>query len=126
MLLRPFFLVRKGADRWVGRRSWVPWNGWECDRSPWMGRTSGRLKVGRRLGIAVIRLDYLSCLLTVLSTVLVGRKRWTGLVVACVNSVIFCVIGIRTGQIGFIPANLFCIGVYAVSIRSWVRAEGSS
>jgi hypothetical protein len=43
-----------------------------------------------------------------------------------VNSVIVCVIGMRTGQLGFIPANLFCIGVYAMSIRSWVRAEGSS
>ena len=74
----------------------------------------------------MIRLDYLSCLLTVLSTVLVGRKRWTGLVVASVNSVIVCVIGLRTGQLGFIPANLFCIGVYAVSIRSWVRAEAGS
>jgi hypothetical protein len=80
----------------------------------------------RGVGIAVFRLDYLSCLLTVSSTVLVGRKRWTGLVVASVNSVIVCVIGMRTGQLGFIPANLFCIGVYAVSIRSWVKAEESS
>ena len=74
----------------------------------------------------MIRLDYLSCLLTVLSTVLVGRKRWTGLVVASANSVVVCVIGLRTGQLGFIPANLFCIGVYAVSIRTWLRAEVSS
>lgn len=71
---------------------------------------------------AVFRLDYLSCCLTVLSTVLVGRKRWTGLAVAGLNSLIICVIGFRTGQLGFIPANLFCIGVYAFSIRSWVRA----
>jgi hypothetical protein len=75
---------------------------------------------------AVFRLDYLSCLLTVLSTVLVGQKRWHGLVVASVNSVIVCVIGMRTGQFGFIPANLFCIGVYAVSIRSWVKTESQS
>ena len=74
----------------------------------------------------MFRLDYLSCLLTVLSTILVGRKRWTGLVVASVNSVIVCVIGLKTGQFGFIPANLFCIGVYAFNIRSWVRAEVSS
>jgi hypothetical protein len=79
-----------------------------------------------RLGVAVFRLDYLSCCLTVLSTVLVGQKRWTGLVVATVNSVIVCVIGMRTGQLGFIPANLFCIGVYAFNIRSWVKAESSS
>jgi hypothetical protein len=69
----------------------------------------------------LFRLDYLSCALTVLSTILVGRKLWTGLVVAAVNSVIFCVIGIRTAQFGFIPANLFCIAVYGVSLRSWMR-----
>lgn len=71
----------------------------------------------------MFRLDYLSCCLTVLSTVLVGRKSWTGLVVAGVNSVIFCVIGVRTSQFGFIPANLFCIGVYACSLRSWLKTD---
>jgi hypothetical protein len=74
----------------------------------------------------VFRLDYLSCCLTVLSTVLVGQKRWTGLVVASVNSVLVCLIGLRTGQYGFIPANLFCIGVYAFNFRSWVKSESSS
>jgi hypothetical protein len=69
----------------------------------------------------VFRLDYLSCVLTVLSTVLVGRKLWTGLLVASVNSVIICIIGVKTSQFGFIPANLFCLAVYAFSIRSWVR-----
>jgi hypothetical protein len=69
----------------------------------------------------MFRLDTLSCALTVLSTVLVGKKLWTGLVVAGVNSVIICVIGLRTAQFGFIPANLFCIAVYAVSIRAWMR-----
>ena len=73
----------------------------------------------------MFRLDTLSCALTVLSTVLVGRKLWTGLVAAGVNSVIICVIGLRTAQFGFIPANLFCIGVYAVSLRSWRRGQGS-
>jgi hypothetical protein len=73
----------------------------------------------------VFRLDYLSCLLTVLSTVLVGRKSWTGLAVAGVNSVILCVIGMRTSQLGFIPANVFCIVVYIFSIRSWVRKADS-
>jgi hypothetical protein len=71
----------------------------------------------------VFRLDYLSCLLTVLSTVLVGRKMWHGLVVAGVNSVLICIIGLRTAQLGFIPANLFCIAVYGMSIRSWRRAR---
>lgn len=69
----------------------------------------------------MFRLDYLSCALTVLSTVLVGRKLWTGLVVASINSVIVCVIGLKTSQFGFIPANLFCIAVYACSIRAWLR-----
>ena len=71
--------------------------------------------------IVMFRLDYLSCLLTILATILVGRKLWTGLVVSGVNSVIVCVIGIQTSQFGFIPANLFCICIYAVSIRSWLK-----
>lgn len=69
----------------------------------------------------MLRLDYLSCLLTVLSTILVGRKLWYGLVVAGVNSLLICIIGLKTSQLGFIPANLFCIGVYALSIRAWRR-----
>lgn len=71
----------------------------------------------------MFRLDYLSCCLTVLSTVLVGRRQWSGLVVAGVNSAILCWIGLRTAQFGFIPANLFCIAVYVVSLRSWIRNE---
>ncbi|MGB9031247.1 MAG: hypothetical protein WCC27_14095 [Acidobacteriaceae bacterium] len=74
----------------------------------------------------MFRLDMLSCALTVLSTVLVGRKLWTGLVVAGVNSVVICVIGLRTAQFGFIPANLFCIGVYAMSVRSWMRERSGA
>ena len=58
-----------------------------------------------------------------LSTVLVGRKLWMGLVVAAANSSIICIIGVRTAQFGFIPANLFCIAVYAVSIRAWRKQE---
>jgi hypothetical protein len=72
----------------------------------------------------MFRLDYLSCFLTVLATVLVGRKLWTGLLISIVNSLIICVIGFRTSQFGFIPANLICIGVYAFSLRSW-RKENS-
>jgi len=71
--------------------------------------------------IVMFRLDYLSCLLTILATILVGRKLWTGLVVSGVNSVIVCVIGIQPSKFGFIPANLFCICIYAVSIRSWLK-----
>ena len=43
-----------------------------------------------RLDFAMFHLDYLSCLLTVLATILVGRKLWTGLVVSGVNSAIVC------------------------------------
>jgi nicotinamide riboside transporter PnuC len=69
----------------------------------------------------MVHLDYISCLLTILATVLIGRKSWTGLLLSIVNSIIVCVIGFRTSQFGFIPANLFCICVYLFSIRSWVN-----
>jgi hypothetical protein len=72
---------------------------------------------------AMFHLDYLSCFLTVLATILVGRKSWTGLLVSSANSLIVCLIGLRTSQFGFIPANLFCICVYAFSIRSWLKQQ---
>ncbi len=50
---------------------------------------------------------------------MVGRRLWAGWLVAGVNSVVICVIGVRTGQIGFIPANLFCIALYAWNLRQW-------
>ena len=59
-----------------------------------------------------------------LSTVLVSRKMWHGLLVAGVNSVLICLIGLKTSQFGFNPANLFCIAVYRMSIRSWRRERG--
>jgi hypothetical protein len=65
--------------------------------------------------------DYLSCFLTILATILLARKSWIGLLVAIANSLIVCVIGLRTSQLGFIPANLFCIGVYAFSMRPWLK-----
>jgi hypothetical protein len=77
----------------------------------------------RKPGLAVFRLDYLSCFLTVLATILVGRKSWTGLLISIVNSLVVCVIGVRTSQFGFIPANLFCVCVYAFSIRFWLRGQ---
>jgi hypothetical protein len=52
-----------------------------------------------------------------------GRKLWPGLVVSIVNSSIVCVIGFHTSQFGFIPANLFCIGIYAFSIRPWLKKQ---
>lgn len=69
------------------------------------------------------RLDYLSCVLTIVSTVLVGRRCWEGWVLAAVNSVIICVIAVRTAQVGFIPANLFCIVLYGYNLRAWRKAE---
>lgn len=74
----------------------------------------------------MFRLDYLSCFLTVISTILVGRKLWTGLVVAGINSAVICIIGLKTAQLGFVPANLFCIVVYVFSIRSWLKERASS
>jgi hypothetical protein len=71
----------------------------------------------------VLRLDCLSCVLTVSSTILVGRRCWEGWVLAAANSLIICVIGLRTAQLGFIPANLFCIVLYAVNLRTWRKAE---
>jgi hypothetical protein len=71
--------------------------------------------------LAMFRLDYLSCFLTILATVLVGRRSRTGLLISIVNSLIVCLIAFRTSQFGFIPANLVRICVYAFSIRSWLK-----
>src|SRR6201998_2637695 len=71
----------------------------------------------------MFRLDYLSCLLTVVATILVGRKMWTGLVVSGVNSLIVCVIGFHTSQYGFIPANVFCICINAFNLRAWFKVQ---
>lgn len=67
----------------------------------------------------IIRLDYLSCVLTVLATVLIGKKLWQGWVVAGINSAVVCVIGIRTAQFGFVPANLLCIALYTSNLVNW-------
>lgn len=73
----------------------------------------------------MLRLDYLSCVLTILSTILVGKRCWEGWILAAINSVLICVIGVRTSQWGFIPANLFCIVLYWVNLRTWRKAETS-
>ena len=65
------------------------------------------------------RLDYFSCLLTVLSTILVGRRMWQGWIVASANSAVICVIAVRTAQTGFVPANLFCLALYGYNIAKW-------
>lgn len=67
----------------------------------------------------LLRLDYVSCVLTILATILLGRKLWLGWVVAAVNSAVVCVIGVRTAQFGFVPANLLCIALYTSNLVSW-------
>ena len=76
--------------------------------------------------MAMFRLDYLSCFLTVVATILVGRKMWTGLIVSGVNSLIVCVIGLHTSQYGFIPANVFCICINAFNLRAWLKVQKDS
>jgi hypothetical protein len=76
-----------------------------------------------RRALTMVRLDYLSCFLTVVATILVGRKMWTGLVVSGVNSLIVCVIGLHTSQYGFIPANVFCICINAFNLRAWLKVQ---
>ena len=71
----------------------------------------------------MLRLDYLSCVLTILSTILVGRRCWEGWALAAVNSVVICIIALKTSQFGFVPANLFCIVLYAVNLRTWRKVE---
>jgi hypothetical protein len=67
----------------------------------------------------IFRLDYLSCCLTILSTVLLGKRLWQGWVIAGLNSVVICIIGMRTAQFGLVPANLFCLGLYANNLLNW-------
>jgi hypothetical protein len=85
-------------------------------------------RISIELGNGLLRLDYISCLLTVVSTILVGRRLWQGWIVAGANSVIICLIGLKTAQIGFIPANVFCLGMYGYNMVNWRahRRENSS
>ena len=74
----------------------------------------------------MLRLDYISCLLTIVSTILVGRRLWQGWIVAGINSVIICLIGLKTSQIGFVPANLFCLGIYGYNLVEWRSRKGEA
>ena len=67
--------------------------------------------------------NYVSCCLTVVSTLLVGKRLWHGWILAGMNSAIICLIGFQTRQWGFIPANLFCLVIYAHNIRKWRGPE---
>jgi len=71
----------------------------------------------------VLRLDYLSCVLTVASTILVGRRCWEGWALAGINCVVMCIIGFRTAQLGFIPANVFCMVISAMNLRAWRKSS---
>ena len=72
---------------------------------------------------AVLRLDYISCVLTIVSTILVGRRYWQGWVLAGLNSMIVCVIAKNTAQLGFIPANIFCVGMAGYNVWNWRKSE---
>jgi hypothetical protein len=75
--------------------------------------------------LSVLRLDYVSCVLTIASTILVGRRCWEGWALGSVNCVLMCIIGFRTAQLGFIPANVFCMVVSAMNLRAWRRSKTS-
>ena len=70
-----------------------------------------------------MRLDYVSCVLTIGSTVLIGKRYWQGWIIAAANSIILCYIGFQTEQTGFIPANLFCLGIYGYNVLQWRSAK---
>ncbi len=73
----------------------------------------------------MFRLDYLSCVLTIVSTILVGKRHWEGWLLAGFNSVIICIVAVKTSQFGFVPANVFCLLLYGINLRNW-RAESPS
>jgi hypothetical protein len=76
-----------------------------------------------KTALAMLRLDYLSCVFTVFSAVLIGKRCWEGWAIAAANSVVICIIAIRTAQIGFVPANLFCIVLCAWNVRNWRKTQ---
>ena len=69
--------------------------------------TSASGWIEKKVESAMFHLDYLSCFLTVLATILLTRKSWTGLLIAIVNSLIICAIALRTSQLGFIQQTCF-------------------
>ena len=73
----------------------------------------------------MLHLDYISCLLTVASTVMVGKRLWQGWILAAFNSIVISLIGFHTGQWGFIPANIFCLLIYCYNIHQWREPEVS-
>lgn len=71
----------------------------------------------------MLRLDYVSCVLTIASTILIGRRCWEGWVLSGINCLVICVIGFRTEQLGFIPANVFCMVASAINLHNWRRSK---
>ena len=69
--------------------------------------------------------NYVSCCLTIVSTLLVGKRLWHGWILAGINSAIICLIGFQTRQWGFIPANVFCLVIYVHNIKKWRGQEPS-
>lgn len=49
---------------------------------------------------------------------------WQGWIVASANSTVICVIALRTAQLGFVPANLFCLAIYGYNIAKWRSSNG--
>ena len=76
-----------------------------------------------RKDTSMFRLDYISCVLTIGSTILVRKKRWEGWIVAGLNSILICIIAVNTAQLGLIPANLFCLALYTYNVSQWRRAS---
>jgi len=72
---------------------------------------------------AMFHLDYLSCFFTILATILLARNSWIGLLVAIANSLIVCGIGLRTSQLGLIPANLFALAYTRSACGRGLRNE---
>ncbi len=71
----------------------------------------------------MFRLDYISCVLTIISTVLIGRRCWQGWILAAINSMVICVLAKNTEQLGLIPANVFCVALYAYNVWHWRKTE---
>jgi hypothetical protein len=83
---------------------------------------SGEASIGGSV-FAMFHLDYVSCFLTVLATILLARKSWIGLLIAIVNNLIVCAIALQTSQLGFIPANLLHLHI---RVQRAVVAQGTN
>lgn len=100
---------------------------WPEDCLPSKRHKKGAVKERMSTLLHTVRLDYVSCFLTILGTIMLGKKLWQGWIVAAINSAVVCVIGVRTAQFGFVPANLLCIALYASNLVTWrVKPRPSS